>query len=279
MKTYILLFFFLSSCFTQLFTKEEESTLFKILKKGSLVVSVGANYEPYYIEDPKPDYPGFEVELAEMYARFLGVKLEKVVPLKNFSEHAQALNKNLIDVAIGNSSSLARMKFVYFSDPYILVTIGGLVSKNIIPQESDGDIIINKTYRSILDLKNNSRISFGVKDKTSNLEYIRSIFPQHPISTYEDDEIALEALKANKFNCYIADSLYIEGLIQKDKTLLSRYIPLTGQNIEKQLSFAFKKYDIQMVINANLFIREMKRTGEINRLKEKYFNSNKWVKD
>lgn len=259
--------------------KEEESTLFKILKKGTLVVSVGANYEPYYIEDPKPDYPGFEVELAEMYAKFLGVKLEPVVPLKNFSEHAKALEKNRIDIAIGNSSSLARMRFVYFSDPYVLVTVGGLVTKNIIPQESEGDIIINKTFRNILDLKNNSRISFGVKDKTSNLDFISSVFAQHPISVYDNDEIALAALKANKFNCYIADSLYLEGLIQKDRSLLNRYIPLTAQNIEKQLSFAFKKYDVQLLTNANLFIREMKRTGEINRLREKYFSSNKWVKD
>jgi polar amino acid transport system substrate-binding protein len=257
----------------------EESTLFKILKKGHLTVSVGANYEPYFIDNPKPDYPGFEVELAERYAEYLGVKLEKIVPLRNFSEHADALKKNKIDVAIGNSSSLPRLKFVYFSDPYISVTIGALVSKQIVPQESEGDIIINKTFRSVLDLKNITRISFGVKNRTSNYDYIKAIFAQHPINLYENDEIALDALKANKFNCYIADSLYIEGLVQKDKSLLSRYFPLTGQNVDKQLSFAFKKYDDAMVINANLFIREMKRTGEINRLKEKYFNSNKWVKD
>lgn len=276
-KILVLFFIVYTSIFSQ--SKEEESTLFKVLKRGSIVVSVGADYQPYYIPNPKPDYPGFEVELAEKYADFLGVKLEKVVPLKNFSEHAEHVRTGKVDVAIGNSFNLARAKHVYFSDPYITITIGALVNKNILPQESEADIVTGRVYRNLMDLRNLTRVSFGVKDKTSNLDYIRSIFSQYPIQTYENDELAVEALKSNKFTCYVADSLYIEALIQRDKSLLGRFTPLLGQNIEKQLSFAVKKYDIQMIYNINLFIREMKRMGEINKLREKYFNSNKWVND
>lgn len=277
MKNLILSLFVLS--FSQLFPKDEESTLFKVLKRGSLIVSVGAAYQPYYIPNPKPNFPGFEVELAEKYAEFLGVKLEKVVPLKNFSEHAEHIRTGKVDLAIGNSFNLARAKHVYFSDPYITITIGALVNKNILPQEAEGDIVTGRVIRNLMDLRNLSRVSFGVKDKTSNSEYLKNTFSQYSIQTYENDEIALQALKENKFTCYVADSLYIEGLLQRDKSLLGRFTPLLGQNIEKQLSFAVKKYDLQMIYNANLFIREMKRTGEINRLKEKYFNSNQWVND
>ncbi|MCX7999689.1 MAG: transporter substrate-binding domain-containing protein, partial [Leptospiraceae bacterium] len=136
----LLFFLFLLLSFSVL-AKEEESTLFKILKKGTLVVSVGADYQPYYIPNSKPDYPGFEVELAEKYADFLGVKLEKVIPLKNFSEHAEYVKSGKVDIAIGNSFNLARVKHVYFSDPYIIITIGALVNKNILPQESEGDVV------------------------------------------------------------------------------------------------------------------------------------------
>ncbi|MCX7999338.1 MAG: transporter substrate-binding domain-containing protein [Leptospiraceae bacterium] len=275
MKHLFFLFLFLSF---SVLAKEEESNLFKILKKGSLIVSLGDD-QPYYIYNPKPDYPGFEVELAEKYAEFLGVKLEKVIPLKNFSEHAEYVKAGKVDIAIGNSFNAARMKHVYFSEPYIVSTIGVLVNKNILPQETEGDVVTGRVLRNLMDLRNLTRVSFGVRDKTFNTDYIRSAFSQYPIQTYESDQLALAALKENRFTCYVADSLYIEGLLQRDKSLLGRFTPLLGQNVEKQLSFAVKKYDLQLIYNINLFIREMKRTGEIQKLKEKYFNSNKWVND
>jgi polar amino acid transport system substrate-binding protein len=255
-----------------------ESQLFKILKKKEIVVSVGDHYEPYYIENPKPDFPGFEVEIAQMYADFLGVTLKEIVPLRNFKEHAKAIESGRIDIALGNSSSMQRMKYVYFSDPYILVSIGGLVNKNIVPSESDGDIVMNKTYRSLSDIVNLNRLSFGVKANTSNQEYIEKNYGQYSLQTFDDDEIALNALKDNKINCYIGDNLYIEGLMQKYPSLRNQFIPLVQPVMEKQLSVAFKKYDLQLAYSLNLFIREMKRTGELSRLRHKYFNSNQWVK-
>lgn len=137
---------------------------------------------------------------------------------------------------------------------------------------------MNKNFRSLLDLKSLSRLSFGVKEKTSNLDYIKSIYGQNQIMEFKDDFVALEALKDNKFNTYVADNLYIEGLMQKDSSLKARFVALSAPIMEKQVSFCFKKYDLTTQADLNLFIREIKRTGEVNRLKEKYFNSNKWVK-
>lgn len=258
--------------------RETESVLFQILKRKTLNVSVGASYEPFYIADPKPDYPGFEVEIAEKYAEFLGVKLEKVIPLNNFGEHAKAVNDGTVDISLGNSSSLGRMKIVYFSDPYLILSIGGLVNKSVLPPEQEGDIVLNKAFRNLYDLKNISRLSFGVKDKTSNLEFIREAFGQLPIIPFENDEVALDALMNNTMSVYIGDNLYIEGLLQKYSNLRTRYLPLTSPVTEKQVSFSFKKYDLQMESHLNLFVRELKRTGTINSLREKYFSTNKWVK-
>ncbi|NBU97521.1 MAG: ABC transporter substrate-binding protein [Spirochaetia bacterium] len=275
--TLFVLIFINNSIFSQ--QQDSESALFKILKKKSLNVSVGAAYEPYFIANPKPDYPGFEVEIAEKYAEFLGVKLDKVIPLNNFGEHARAVNDGTVDVSLGNSSALGRMKLVYFSDPYIIISIGGLVNKSILPPEQEGDIVLNKAFRSVLDLKSITRISFGAKDKTSNLDFVKDTFGQFPVTPFENDEIALEALINNNITAYIADNLYIEGLLQKNNNLRARFLPLTTPIMEKQVSFCFKKYDIQLESNLNLFVRDLKRTGTINALREKYFNSNKWVKD
>ncbi|HMV79364.1 MAG TPA: transporter substrate-binding domain-containing protein, partial [Leptospiraceae bacterium] len=255
----------------------DRSILGKILKKKELIVSVAANYEPYYIKNPKPGYPGFEVEIAQKYAEFLDVKLTKVVPLNNFTEHAEAVIAGKIDLALGNSMSLVRAKQVYFSEPYVTVSIAGLVNKIILPQEQEGEVLLTKSYRSLLDIKNLARLNIGVKDKTSNADYMRSNFSQFPIQVFPSDTLGLAALNENKVNTYIADNLFLEGQIQKDPSLKSRYLPLLAPVIDKHLCIAFKKYDLQLQTSLNLFVREMKRTGEISRIKDRYFLSNEWV--
>jgi polar amino acid transport system substrate-binding protein len=272
---YINLFLFI--CFSIHSQKLEDSILYKIRKSKEITVSVGANYEPFYIKEPLAGSPGFEVELANLFADYLGVKLKEVVPLQNFGDHAEAVSSGRVDVAFGNSSSMKRGKLLSFSDPYILTTVGGLVNKNILPPELEGQIVINKQFRNMNDIKNFSALVIGVKDKTSNLEFIKENFLRATIKPYPNETEALKALENNDINCYAADSLFIEGLLQLNPYLKARMQPLLGNVVEKQQSIAVKKDDILLLAEANFFIRELKRTGQINKLKEKYFNSNVWV--
>ncbi len=257
---------------------DENSQLYKILKKKEIVVSVGADYEPYYIQNPKPGYPGFEVELAKAFADYLGVTLKEVVPLQTFADHARAIKTGRVDISFGNSSSLKRGQQLGFSDSYYSTSPGALVSKSILPAESEGQVVTNKTYRSLNDLKSLSGLVMGAKDSTSNLEFAKENFPRVTIKVYPTDDATLKALNDNEINCYVADNLYLEGLIQRNPSLKIKMQPVVETVIEKQLSINTRKYDLELLNEANFFIREMKRTGEIKRLKEKYFNNNAWVR-
>ncbi len=257
---------------------DENSQLYKILKKKEIVVSVGADYEPYYIQNPKPGYPGFEVELAKAFADYLGVTLKEVVPLQTFADHARAIKTGRVDISFGNSSSMKRGQQLGFSEAYYSTSPGALVSKSILPAESEGQVVTNKTYRNLNDLKSLSGLVMGAKDSTSNLEFAKANFPRVTIKVYPTDEATLKALNDNEINCYVADNLYLEGLIQRNPSLKIKMQPVVETVIEKQLSINTRKYDLEMLNEANFFIREMKRTGEINRLKEKYFNNNAWVR-
>lgn len=265
--------------FISVYLFSEESTLTKILNKKFLVVSVAANYEPYYITNPKKDYPGFEVELAKAFADYLGVELKEVVPLQNFSDHSKAILSEKVDLGFGNSTTLTRGKTHSFSEPYIITTVGALVSKHILPPEQEGQIVINKQFRNLNDVKNISALVIGVKGNTSNFDFLKNNFLRAEIKPYQNDILALEALEKNDVNCYVADSLYLEGLLQKNPFLKVRMQPLLGSVIEKQLSITTKKNDLLMLNELNYFVREMKRTGEIQKLKEKYFNSSLWVNE
>ena len=217
------------------------------------------------------------MELAQAFADYLGVTLKEVVPLLTFADHAKAIKSGRVDISFGNSSSLPRGKSLGFSDPYYSTSPGALVNKSILPAESEGQVVTNKIFRNLFDLKSLSGLVIGVKDNTSNLEFVKENFPRVTIKAYPTDEATLNALNENQINCYVADNLYLEGLIQRNPSLKVRMQPVVNPVIEKHLSITMKKYDIELMVEANFFIREMKRTGEINRLKEKYFNNSAWV--
>lgn len=256
----------------------DDSQLYKILKKKEIVVSVGADYEPYYIQNPKPGFPGFEVELAKAFADYLGVSLKEVVPLQTFADHAKAIKSGRVDISFGNSSSLKRGQDLGFSDSYYISSPGALVNKSILPAESEGQVVTNKTFRTLHDLKSLSGLIIGAKNNTSNIDFVRENFPRVTIKPYQTDEAALKALNENEINCYVADNLYLEGVIQRIPSLKIKMQPVVSPVIEKQLSITMRKYDLLLMNEANFFIREMKRTREIDRLKEKYFNNNEWVR-
>ncbi|HMV41887.1 MAG TPA: transporter substrate-binding domain-containing protein [Leptospiraceae bacterium] len=256
----------------------EDSQLYKILKKKEIVVSVGGDYEPYYIQNPKPGYPGFEVELAKAFADYLGVNLKEVVPLLTFADHAKAIKSGRVDISFGNSSSMKRGQELGFSDSYYISSPGALVNKSILPAESEGQVVTNKIFRNLYDLKSLSGLIIGVKNNTSNYDFVKDNFPRFTIKPYQTDEAALKALNDNEINCYVADNLYLEGLLQRNPALKIKMQAVVSPVVEKQLSISMKKYDLLLMNEANFFIREMKRTREIDRLKEKYFNNNDWVR-
>ncbi|MCB1156447.1 MAG: amino acid ABC transporter substrate-binding protein [Leptospiraceae bacterium] len=277
---FVLLFFWQSIGFAKETNRliPEKSGLEEILETKQLMISVSEDNEPYYIYDPKPGYPGFEVEIARAYADYLGVKLTKITPLTTFKHHAEALEKGKVHISMGNSSNLERGKLVSFSLPYTFTSTGGLVNKLAIPPEPEGEVVSNNPYKSILDLQFQPGIRMAVKSDTYNYTFIREQFGgKFQIYTYLKDSLALQALLKNTVNCYIADNLYLEGLLQKYPSLKNDYKPLLSSVVEKQISIAVRKYDILLLTDLNFFIREMKRSGQIEKLKQKYFNNNKWV--
>ncbi|NUM42977.1 MAG: transporter substrate-binding domain-containing protein, partial [Leptospiraceae bacterium] len=150
-KKIIIFFIFIFVYFESVFS--QETRLFSILKKKEIVVSVAKTYEPFYIEDPNEGFPGFDVDFAKKYAKFLDVNI-KIIPLGDFEDQARAIVSGKVDIAVaGISSHLARAKEVNFSDPYLITTPAGLVNKQSLPPEPEGQIVVVKPFKDLLDLK------------------------------------------------------------------------------------------------------------------------------
>nr|WP_244242618.1 transporter substrate-binding domain-containing protein [Leptospira bouyouniensis] len=253
-------------------------TLEKIKKTKTLTVSVNEFYDPFYIENPNEDFPGLDVELAQEYAKFLDVDL-KIIPLRTFDQHARMLEKGDTQIAMaGISSSINRFRDVYFTDPYLISTPAALVNRTALPPEPEGQIVTVQLFRNLNDLTNITGISYSVLANSSNHQFLRDAFPKAQVFSYFTNEAALSELKKNNVNAFVADSYYIQALLQKDSSLRANYLPILGVVQEDHISMAIAKRDIEFLYHLNFFIKELKRIGKIQQLVNKYFKSNKWVK-
>ncbi|EOQ95872.1 ABC transporter, substrate-binding protein, family 3 [Leptospira wolbachii serovar Codice str. CDC] len=256
---------------------ESSQVLEKIKKTKTLTVSVNEFYDPFYIENPNPNFPGLDVELAQEYAKFLDVDL-KIIPLRTFDQHARMLEKGDTQIAMaGLSSSINRFRDVYFTDPYLISTPAALVNRTALP-EPEGQIVTVQLFRNLNDLTNITGISYSVLANSSNHFFLREAFPKAQIFSYFTNEAALNELKKNNVNAFVADSFYIQALLQKDSSLRANYLPILGVVQEDHISMATAKRDVEFLYNLNFFIKELKRTGKIQVLINKYFKSNQWVK-
>ncbi|MBL0954349.1 MAG: transporter substrate-binding domain-containing protein [Leptospira sp.] len=257
---------------------QSSPTLEKIKKTKTLTVSVNEFYDPFYIENPNEGYPGLDVELAQEYAKFLDVDL-KIIPLRTFDQHARMLEKGDSQIAMaGISSSINRFRDVYFTDPYLISTPAALVNRTALPPEPEGQIVTVQLFRNLNDLTNITGISYSVLANSSNHQFLREAFPKAQVFSYFTNEAALNELKKNNVNAFVADSFYIQALLQKDSSLRANYLPILGVVQEDHISMGIAKRDIEFLYNLNFFIKELKRTGKIQQLINKYFKSNKWVK-
>lgn len=273
-----LLLFIICLLFTSQLSPENSPTLEKIKRTKTLVVSVNEFYDPFYIENGNLNFPGFDVELAQEYAKFLDVDL-KIIPLRTFDQHARFLEKGDTQIAIaGLSSSINRFKDVYFTEPYLTSTPAALVNRTALPPEPEGQIVTVQLFRTLNDLVNITGISYSVLANSSNHQYLRETFPKAQVFSYFTNEAALNELKKNNVNCFVADSYYILALLQKDPSLRANYLPILGVVQEDHISMATGKRDVEFLYHLNFFIKEYKRTGKIQALVNKYFKSSQWVK-
>jgi polar amino acid transport system substrate-binding protein len=253
-------------------------TIEKIKKSKVLTVSVNEFYDPFYIENANPNFPGVDVELAQEYAKFLDVDL-KIIPLRTFDQHARMLDKGDTQIAMaGLSASINRFKDVYFTDPYLISTPAGLVNRNALPPEPEGQIVTVQLFRNLSDLTNLTGISYSVLANSSNHFYLREAFPKAQIFSYFTNDAAISELKKNNVNCFVGDSFFIQALLQKEPSLRANYLPILGVVVEDHISMAVAKRDIEFLYHLNFFIKEYKRTGKIQSIANRYFKSNQWVK-
>jgi hypothetical protein len=162
---------------------------------------------------------------------------------------------------------------VHFSPPIMKFGLSALIRKDYV-----GDM------KSFKDLSEQSVIAYGVKKTGANLP----LFHDSPVVTkmynYMDanpntfvrgEKEAIQRVKSNRY-AFITEGPFNEYVINRDCDLTA--VDDKQKNFQFEYAIAMRKDLLQRYAIADA-LRQMKRSGKLDELKDKYWKSDKCVED
>ncbi len=138
----------------------EASALNQVIKRNRLVVGMEVKFFPFEYADTDGRPIGFDVDLAKIAARELGVRIE--IKDMEFSGLIPALQEGKIDMIIsGMTRTPARAKTVSFTQPYFEAGLCALISNKRAPEVSEIDQLNAENRILAVKLGSHRRSRYG----------------------------------------------------------------------------------------------------------------------
>jgi polar amino acid transport system substrate-binding protein len=226
----------------------------QIKARGKLMVGVLTDYPPFGGTDAQEQPSGYDADVAKLFAKSLGVKLE-LVPVTGPNRIPYLLT-NKVDVLIATFGITAeRSKQVLFSNPYSALTIYVLAPKSL-------------NIKTPADLK---AVTIGVARASTQDTAISGIAPPGTaIKRFDDDATALQALISGQVQALGASNTILAQL-HKDYPQLNIEPKITLR--EQANGMAFRKSDTALRDYANKFIAEIESNGELSAINQHWFGT------
>lgn len=242
--------------------KEQKKTslLQRIKKRGYLSVVLETGYIPFEFRDKKKGLIGFDIEMIQLFAKKLGVKV-KIFPvawegiIPSLASHDK--EKFPIDMIVsGMRITKTRAKRVHFTIPYFYVGQAFVISKKD-----------SKRIKSYKDLNQEGIVI--VTQRGVEAEVIcKRYFPKASLKLYNKAREATFELLGNKAHAMVYDLSYIAVLRKKYANTLKAFLtPIE----KKEVGIAIRKGNPQLLKELNLFIKEFRASKEYKKLYYKYF--------
>jgi len=226
-----------------------------IKARGTLKVGVKVDVPKFGYKDPKSgEITGFEIDLARAIAKKITGDPAKVdLQAVTAKTRGPLLDNGEIDLVIATFTITDERKQSYnFSDPYFVDGVGLLVKKSA----------------GISGLKDLSGKNIGVAQSATTKQAIQKEAEKLGIKidflefgTYPEIKSALDA---GRVDCFSVDSSILLGYVDDSTTILpDRFNP-------QSYGVASKKSNEALASFVNTAIAEMKASGEIDKLVEKW---------
>ena len=185
-----LMFFSLTSQAAQV--SADAAAMSKIVKSGQLVLGTSGNQPPMTMLDENGKAEGFDVDLADLMAQALGVKL--VTKQLQFNKLLDALESGEVDVVISNMTiNPSRNMRVAFVGPYMTSGKCLITKKENLAQADDTEEL------NIPDMN-----MVALKGSTSE-DIIRTLMPNVKLATVEDINKGVKMVADDKVGGMMAD--------------------------------------------------------------------------
>lgn len=234
----------------------ESSALNQLIKRNKLVVGTEMKFFPFEYSDKEGKPIGFDVDIATLAAKELGVELE----LKDieFSGLIPALQGGKIDMIIsGMTRTLTRAKTVTFTQPYFETGLCVLLSNRKAPDVTE-----------ISQLNSKGRV-LAVKLGTTGDLITGKLFPNAQVNRFKEETACVLEVSAGRADAFLYDQLSI-AKHQKQNPETTRAIlkPFTYE----PYAIAIRSGDSDFLNWLNLFLETIKADGRYKELHGKYFS-------
>ena len=226
----------------------------EIRKSGTLRVGTTGDYKPFTY-DNKGQFEGFDIEMAQMLADKLGVKLELVhTSWPNLMNDLQA---DKYDIGMGGvSRTVARQLEARYSMPYL--TYG----KTPLVRNEDA-----QRYQSLADI-DQPDVRVGVNPGGTNEKFVRSNIKQAQVTVFDSNLAIPVAVAEGKVDVMLTDSSEAVYYSVTDARLSA---PLANSPFTKsQMGYIMSKDSERLQDTVDFILETMILTGELDALRRKH---------
>ncbi len=236
-------------------------TLKQVLERGELRVGLEAGYMPFEMIDKSGEIIGFDVDLARLMARKLGVKL-KIVN-QAWDGIIPALLTGKFDVTFGGMTiTPERAQSVDFCDPY--VTIGQTV------------LLSRKLAGKVGSVKELDQPEYTVLSKLGTTGDIaaKKQFKRARLRTFEHQAEAAIEVQNGRADGFVYDLPFNAVMAARyPDTLAHLNEPFTRED----LGWAIRKNDPALRAWLNEFLAGVRKDGTYQALYRKWFEGSAWL--
>jgi len=239
----------------------DSPTLREVLKRGELRVGLEAGYMPFEMVDKGGEIIGFDIDLARLMARKLGVRLQVVN--QGWDGIIPALLTGKFDVTLGGMTiTPERAKSVDFTDPYLTIGQTVLLARKLAGTVRHHQQLNDPKYRVLSKLGTTGEIA------------MRKHFPRAQMRTFEHQAEAAIEVRNGRADAFVYDLPFnLVMAAQFPDGLVHLQEPFTRED----LGWAVRKNDPALRAWLNEFLAGLKQDGTYQALYKKWFESSAWL--
>ncbi|PPC75894.1 amino acid ABC transporter substrate-binding protein [Pokkaliibacter plantistimulans] len=238
------------------------STLDDIVQRGELRIGVDAGYVPFAMQNKNGDIVGFDIDLARTMAKAMGVKLTVVNTA--WDGIIPALLTNKIDLIMdGMTITSERNLQVNFTQPYMVI------GQSLLLRPDLADKI--HSYKDLNEGKYKIATKLGATSEYAAKRYL----PNAELRLFDTEaEAVLEVINGNA-DAFVYDLPYNAIYVQQNK---GKLVHLDQPFTYEPLGIALRRGDVDTLNFLDNFLSQIKGDGSFDRLYQKWFESDSWLK-